>query len=615
MLICPNCGEENLPQATRCLHCGLDLEQVFSINGLENNRLTDESLSKSDGTDLPEILQELRKSQKEDSENIKKIDLQSNDKPGIQQSHNTSKDALNFQKDEETLPEWLRKVRERAKSENDSSGELVKKVSGRDEIENKPRASELDEDFDGWIAQIRDNARRDAALSVSEDDSDLEDEEIPSWLKRLREIENVPLENDSVDNDVSNEDKLPEWIKKSSDSDNFGSPDIGRETAEQKAEESTQPISIDKTSDDLTLNADVKTKLDHIAQEENINLTSEESDELLSKLNEKITNISLSPELAIKSGKEEFEDPYKFASLDHRERMKILTSMVGLEGKSNYISRTSKGKKKNFSRIIIFLIVMLLLIFTLLRESSATQPSGEMQPTVLALYNRIENLTPLDKVIVALDYQPAVSSELDLVSQPVLQHLAEQDTRITILSTRLEGSWLGDSLFENTERLGLKFSSQEIIYLPGGKLGALLLSMGEQGLSPSWHQYFQSKVGDLSDYKLILVLVDNYQNARNWIELIQPQIKDVPIAMITSSQETLLLEPYWESGQLTGLLAGFNEANLYASNLNLDQNEVSDYKAFQVGVLVMLVFMVIGLILNIGKSSTEYATTGKGKNA
>jgi hypothetical protein len=37
MILCPHCGKENLPQATRCVHCGEDLEELFRIEGMEDN--------------------------------------------------------------------------------------------------------------------------------------------------------------------------------------------------------------------------------------------------------------------------------------------------------------------------------------------------------------------------------------------------------------------------------------------------------------------------------------------------------------------------------------------------------------------------------------------------
>ena len=31
--LCPKCGKENLPMVTRCVHCGAEMESLFTIFG------------------------------------------------------------------------------------------------------------------------------------------------------------------------------------------------------------------------------------------------------------------------------------------------------------------------------------------------------------------------------------------------------------------------------------------------------------------------------------------------------------------------------------------------------------------------------------------------------
>jgi uncharacterized membrane protein YvbJ len=52
--LCPNCGKENLPMATRCVHCGSDMESLFTIFGQPQD--SDEQSEDS----LPDIIEEIR---------------------------------------------------------------------------------------------------------------------------------------------------------------------------------------------------------------------------------------------------------------------------------------------------------------------------------------------------------------------------------------------------------------------------------------------------------------------------------------------------------------------------------------------------------------------------
>ena len=60
MITCPHCGKENLPQATRCVHCGEDLDEVFKIEGVENIPLPSEGPDVS----VSELLQAFRQPDK-----------------------------------------------------------------------------------------------------------------------------------------------------------------------------------------------------------------------------------------------------------------------------------------------------------------------------------------------------------------------------------------------------------------------------------------------------------------------------------------------------------------------------------------------------------------------
>lgn len=134
VLICPHCGEENLASATRCLHCGLPLEEAFAIDGLKDisSSLTGDFV-KAEEESLPDLFRDLHE-EADLQKKAAKIEALSS----IESTTNKAEeDASEELEAEDTIPEWLKKIRQRAQVEDDSSGDLIKKVNARDEIPNR----------------------------------------------------------------------------------------------------------------------------------------------------------------------------------------------------------------------------------------------------------------------------------------------------------------------------------------------------------------------------------------------------------------------------------------------------------------------------------------------
>jgi len=82
--LCPNCGKENLPMATRCVHCGAEMESLFTISG--KPQMPEEETEDS----LPDIIEEIR--------NDPALQIPAEDRPSPESQPSD-------QADEPTLPE------------------------------------------------------------------------------------------------------------------------------------------------------------------------------------------------------------------------------------------------------------------------------------------------------------------------------------------------------------------------------------------------------------------------------------------------------------------------------------------------------------------------------
>ena len=97
------------------------------------------------------------------------------------------------------------------------------------------------------------------------------------------------------------------------------------------------------------------------------------------------------------------------------------------------------------------------------------------------------------------------------------------------------------------------------------------------------------RVKNLYPVKLVLLVSDSSDNIRGWLEQIAPWIESLRFAAITTQMEAPVIAPYFDSGQLVGYSAGVADGNLGAQTS-------FNYRAYRVGLLLMLVMLLLGMI-------------------
>ncbi len=186
MLICPHCGKENLPQATRCVHCGMLLDSLFKIEGLEGPSETYAPFGEPDDENIGDALNAFR------------MEAEGDEQPASEMTAKEGRDQDAYEElppeeptpaedgQEQKVPDWLQRIRERAQQEEDASGDLAKKVSALDETSAAASQSQVDGEFTAWIDRIREQARRESLAPAAP--APQTEGEVPDWLQRVREL-------------------------------------------------------------------------------------------------------------------------------------------------------------------------------------------------------------------------------------------------------------------------------------------------------------------------------------------------------------------------------------------------------------------------------------------
>jgi ribosomal protein L40E len=196
--------------------------------------------------------------------------------------------------------------------------------------------------------------------------------------------------------------------------------------------------------------------------------------------------------------------------------------------------------------------------------------SAEMvrpRPAVEALAGALDALPAEEPVLISLDYAPAFSGEMDPLALALAGTLAERGVPMLLMSTHPAGVGLAQALVAEIEEEGrtLEYGTDYVLlgFLPGQPGGLRALAGG-------WAETFPEDavlgrqvtrfpalagLGGPTDVADVYVLADDALVARQWVEQVQSRLA-LRLHALTAARLEPALTPYYESGQLSSLVAG-----------------------------------------------------------
>ncbi|MFZ3069887.1 MAG: hypothetical protein WA110_02025 [Anaerolineaceae bacterium] len=644
MIICPHCGEENLPQATRCVHCGLDLEQLFTIEGIGETLAGMPDFLDDDQDSLPEVLRELRREEERmnapEEPAAPPSRMEENRQDGNPSALSENQDAQDAE-DKEDVPEWLERIRQRAQEEMDSSGEFVKKINTVDEIREADAQSQVDGEFVAWIARIRERTRRENMQNARQVEEPPEEEGVvPEWLQRVRDLQ--PKPEDEITQELPTEETLAD---ENSDLQYWQSEWQDRDLTDEELEalkaqlegkkEPTEPVEVSPVqrlpgaqeiaepvpdlAPETNLPTDGQTSITMDAapalpaEEEALSSPFETEPSQAAPEEETPQELPAEPILEgmgmglgpLDLPEEPDDEPTPTGDVtpdllllrSQRERAELLRNLVGEEGRPLSLLKTQKPSKSGWARFVLAMLLLVALVATVI-IAPPLPPSEAINPApALAFQDALGKLSPGDQVLVVVDYQTATSVELEQLAVPVIQYLEEKKVIWTPLTTHPNGIWLSQQLFDHASIA----DPPEVIYLPGAKLGLLTLVLEDQpaGYSP----LLSGESESLKDFTNILLLEDSGSDVQSWMEQVGPWLDGGEFLVLSSHQEAATLLPYYDSGQISGYLAGVGDARILQDELKQPDEDATPFRAYQVGLLVMVAVLLLGMISKAEKDS------------
>ena len=215
----------------------------------------------------------------------------------------------------------------------------------------------------------------------------------------------------------------------------------------------------------------------------------------------------------------------------------------------------------------LFLALGLAILLPALLALPLPRGAPAQWPGVEDAFDVIQGLPAQANVLVYWAYDPAAAGELDEAALPVVEHLLQRRARMSVVSLLPGGPATARRLIERarlewqrSENLTAAAESAWVIpvqYLPGG--AAMLAHVAQNP-----ERVFDAEQQERPD--LAVVFGAQAEDVQHWLEQAAP-LNRTPVIAVTSAAADPILRPYWNSGQLSGLVSGFDGAYNYQSLL------------------------------------------------
>lgn len=613
---CPMCGKVNPADRDTCQYCaarikplfpGMDDDELTRLLGLEGVNKKDplpgsyeDNLGEETPSDwLDKLRSETAHLESSDDESLN----QSQDMPRFDDWFNRIDDQDSHQQSNHSVPDSLESVPPNNSSQSNSDGIpdwLSQISSGNFESAQDPES----EDWPKLAADDYANLRQNGEPEI-EGEADERDDAEPEWL--------LELEANSPDFPVIDEEasKSATDLFDSKENEHSFNWDIGGDASDH--------LPVSDQQEDLHT-AELPGWLEAMKPVDNFSAFDEKHDlnypsvEGAGPLAGLLGVIPAEPESSYS------RKPFGYStrlqvSEPQQAHAALLEQLMQSEGKASVISRKDLTAPNSLFRVLVsFLLVCSILVMMILPGLiKVSVPSLANLPSAWAAFQAIEKVQVERPVLLAVDYQPGVSGEMDAVTGAVLKHLIGKKAKLILVTTQPLGAMQAERLIRQFSReTGVQYlPGQDYInlgYIPGGQAGLLGFISDPRRTMPFsiagdfvWQLPFFQVIQDITDLSLIVVATENTDTARFWIEQLTAYPMNSPLLMAASAQAEPVIAPYYLASppQVQGILSGLAGAAAYESVTLYPGDAMKNFSPFSVSGLLAVVIILIGSTIGV----------------
>ncbi|HET6846813.1 MAG TPA: hypothetical protein VFH29_08250, partial [Anaerolineales bacterium] len=295
-------------------------------------------------------------------------------------------------------------------------------------------------------------------------------------------------------------------------------------------------------------------------------------------------------------------------SEQQRSQARLLEDLLDAEARPLPLQGPPRPRAPRLIRWLVSGIILGTVGLGLVSASSRfLLPAGAASESNAAI-RVVQNLAPDAAVLAVFDYEPATAGEMQVAGAALMDHLLLlKHPRLALISTSPTGSALAEQFISTTlrERSYMRdVQYADLGFLPGGLAGAQLFAQNPTEAVPYavatgsvWDGPVLKGTARLSDFGAIIVLTDSQEAGAVWIEQTTGRRGAVPLIIVASAQAGPMLLPYYDSGQLQGLVIGINDAAAAEIANGGNPGLVRRYwDAYNIGIYAAVILIVLGAI-------------------
>jgi len=267
--------------------------------------------------------------------------------------------------------------------------------------------------------------------------------------------------------------------------------------------------------------------------------------------------------------------------------------------------RTSRGLRWSLA-FILFAMVFTVLF---LRTPIFSMPVG-LPLEVGGAVQVVQSIPGGAPVLVAFDYEPARVGEMEAAAAPMFDQMALRAPRFTFISTNENSTILAERFMitgpmAEHRRNGLQYLN--LGYLPGGQMGIRAFAQNphastpfDLSFAPAWESAQLQGVSSFSQFTAFILVTDSADSARAWIEQTTFARGSMPVVVISSAQSAPMIQPYFASGQIKGLVSGLQGGAIFEQkNAGRPGTARIYWDAYSIGMLFAMALILGGGLWNL----------------
>jgi len=266
-------------------------------------------------------------------------------------------------------------------------------------------------------------------------------------------------------------------------------------------------------------------------------------------------------------------------------------------------------------RILRWIVAALLLLVvgaTVYYGSQINPVPTGVPPETSSAWNYIKDTLPANApVLLVFDYNAARAGELEAAAAPLVdQMLTLKAPRLSLVAFTPTGSGLAERfmrILQTDRQYARNENFINLGYLPGGAAGVQafaqdpvttrqLTTTGEN----AWTTPVLEDVSQLSNFASIILLTDDLETARIWIEQTEGKRGEARFLVVSSAQSGPLILPYVRSGQVDGMVTGLGGgAPIEQANSGRPGMARRYWDAYGFGLLAAVAMILIGSLWSL----------------